>query len=405
MAPLPDSRMIARQQNLGYRPSPIFGRPGVVRVLRGSLQCLTERLLDHGLLMPQRAGQLARDCVADHHGRQLTPGYHVAADRDLHGHEVIEHPLVESLVAAGQQGERVLLGQLVHQLVVEQPPGRRQRDHRPLIAQRHRVLPVSGPQRRLHHVDAEHHACAAPKRRVVHLPSLQRRVVAVVHVLDRVARCAGRSDVVLLPEPIEGAGKQSEDVDLHHASPRKARSTSIRRRSTSTSRTASPTSGTNSGSLAPARSTSNTSQEGRAIRRLTIPTACPPSRTAQPSRSSAHHSSGSSSGASERLTSSSRPPSACAASRSQQLSSATIGRASAPARRVLLSSRPSTSTVAPTARSAGRASVTYKLPSSPWGRPTRSAGSRGSSRLGAEPWLNRLRCPLTRDDRAWPRPS
>ena len=82
---------------------------------------------------------------------------------------MLEDPLVEALVASAQQGQGRFGGELVHQRVIEQPPARIQRDHAPLLGERRRVDAVAGLQRRLDHVDAQHHPGAAAERGVVDL--------------------------------------------------------------------------------------------------------------------------------------------------------------------------------------------------------------------------------------------
>ena len=83
--------------------------------------------------------------------------------------------------------------------VVEHPAAGRQRDHAALRAQLDRIDAVEAAQRRVHHVDAQHHPGAAAERRVVDLAAAQRRVLArvegpqLVAAGERVgARGAGR---------------------------------------------------------------------------------------------------------------------------------------------------------------------------------------------------------------------
>src|SRR5215218_5658215 len=98
-APRPDLGVVSRQQDLGDAPAPVLRRTRVVRVLGIAAQRLAEGLLDRGLRMAERTGQLAQDRVADDHRRQLAAREHVAADRDLVRAEVVDDPLVEALVA------------------------------------------------------------------------------------------------------------------------------------------------------------------------------------------------------------------------------------------------------------------------------------------------------------------
>ncbi len=72
------------------------------------LSSSTERAHDPGDLPRQRLHQ--------HHGRQLAAGEHVVADGDLLVHHQVHHALVDPLVAAAQQQQIVVCGQA--------PPGR-----------------------------------------------------------------------------------------------------------------------------------------------------------------------------------------------------------------------------------------------------------------------------------------
>src|SRR4051794_11901691 len=315
--------------------------------------------------MPERARELAQNGVADHHRRELAAGEDVAADRHGVRREVLDDALVEALVAAGQQRDGGLGGQLVDEAVVEDPPARGQREHAPLVAQVDRVDAVEAAQRLIHDVHAEDHAGSAAERRVVDLTAAERRVLPGIERAQVVAGGHRVRDVTLCAEPFEPLREQGDHVELHAqppaargaVSPRNARSTSMTLAPTSTERTASRTSGTrNSGPPAPA--TSSASHDGSAISLATAPTSRSPSTTRQPTRSFAHHSSSSSGGAAERGTSTSAPRSASAASRPSTPSRRTSGRSSVPARRTISVARSRTRTPAPATRSPGRAPVT-----------------------------------------------
>ena len=135
-----------------------------------------EGLLDRGRVVAEHARELAQHGVQHDHRRQLAAGQHVAADRDLLGHEVLEDALVEALVAAAQQRERrrSAASSEASASSSSRPAGvsaiTRRGD-----AQLDRIDAVAIAQRRLHHVHAQHHPRAAAERRVVDLPPLQRR--------------------------------------------------------------------------------------------------------------------------------------------------------------------------------------------------------------------------------------
>ena len=171
---------------------------------------------------------------SDHRG-QLAAGHDVRADRDDVGREHLVHALVEPLVAAAQEGERLLRRRArrrAHRRTAARRP--RTRSTRRRVADVAGVAAVARLERRLDDVHADHHAGAAAVGRVVHLAAGQRRRVAVADgvelepIRDRVL------DVALAAEEVEPVREEREDVDLH--SPRNSRSTSITLFSTSTLR-------------------------------------------------------------------------------------------------------------------------------------------------------------------------
>ena len=179
---------------------------------------------------------------------------------------MLDHALVEALVATREERQRGLARELVDERVVEQPPGWSQRDHPPLLAELDRVTAVARAQRRLDHVDPQHHPGAAAERSVVDLAGAERRVVAVVDVSQPVAVRERVGDVTLALEPLERIREQREDVDLHHISRRgSVRSMSICLCSMSTVLTASATSGTSSSPRPSARDNLEHLDEGSAI--------------------------------------------------------------------------------------------------------------------------------------------
>src|SRR4051794_24655747 len=226
--PCPDLLVMTGEQDLRHLPAAVVRRPRVVRVLGVAAQRAAERLLERRLAVAQRAGELAQDRVHDDHRRQLAAAQDVPPDRHGVRREVLDDPLVEPLVAAAQQRDRRLLGQLVDERVVEHPPARREREDAPLRAQRHRVLAVDAPQRVVHDVHAQDHPGAAAERRVVDLATAERRELARVERAQLVALLLGVADMALGAEPVEPLGEERDDVELHgyaRPSPRNARST------------------------------------------------------------------------------------------------------------------------------------------------------------------------------------
>ena len=123
---------------------------------------------------------------------------------------MLEDALVEALEAGGEEGERIGLGQLLDQRLIELAALRRERDHAAP-----RRVPVDGLERGADDVDAQHHPGAAAVGLVVDLTARQRRVVPVVEEAEIQAGAQDRGHGALLGEPREGVRKQGEDVDLH----------------------------------------------------------------------------------------------------------------------------------------------------------------------------------------------
>src|SRR4051812_42480485 len=158
--PLAHLAVVARQQDLRHGVAVPVVRPRVVRVLRGALERVAERLLDRAVLVPERPRQLAQHGVRHGHRRQLASRQHVVADRDDVGCQLLVHALVEALVAPAQQRQLGAARELSGQSVVEAATARRERDHAPAAP----VGPVARQQRGLHDVQPHHHARPATVR-------------------------------------------------------------------------------------------------------------------------------------------------------------------------------------------------------------------------------------------------
>src|SRR5207244_4055012 len=103
------------------------GGAGVVRVLETALELCGERL-ELARALRKRTRQAARDRVDENHCRQLAPGEDVGADRDRVGGQVRDDPLVEALESRREQRQRLLLGELLDDLLRELPTLRGKRD-------------------------------------------------------------------------------------------------------------------------------------------------------------------------------------------------------------------------------------------------------------------------------------
>src|SRR3954463_9832483 len=344
-APLGHPRVVAGQQHVGHAVAVPFDRTRVVRILRSALERLAERLLESAVRVAQGARQLADHGVADHHRRQLPSREHVRANRDDVRRPMLVPRLVDPLVGAAEERQVGLGRELGGEGVVELPPARCQGDH----AARGRGLAVARREGRLHHVDPQDHARAAPVRGVVHLAGAQRRRRPDVDEAELEPGAQGVPHVTLLREPLKPAREEREDVDVHDlASPpasgsrsmsRKPVSTSITPAAVSTRLTASEMNGTRMAGSP----TSSTSHEGPATTRLTTPSP----GTSHPTRSAVRYSPSERSPPSPRMRSPRRPSPAW---RSRPPLPRTIGLSSVPARRSTRAARPPTVTSVPVSR-------------------------------------------------------
>ena len=108
--------MIPGGQDLGDAFTPKGGGPGVLRILQ---QPRGERVLERAHLAAERARLESRHGIDHDRGGQLPAGNHEVADRDLVGDQVRPHPLVHALVAPTDQGDALVSGQLLSDLLGE----------------------------------------------------------------------------------------------------------------------------------------------------------------------------------------------------------------------------------------------------------------------------------------------
>ena len=231
--PFADARVVAGEQHVGNRPAAPLRGSRVVRVLRRALERLARRTP-----RPPTHRRRARPaaCAArcrHHHRGQLAAGQHVAADRDLVGHEVLEDPLVEALVAAAQQRELRLGRQLA-------TPARRRAAGRPASARSRaaRAQRRPGPRRSARAAPPPSRPragpCPAPPPNGVSstCPHFSGVVARKSTRLERVPERERVRDVPLGPEPLEPLREQREDVMLtRRGTPGRCRSGAPRGRS------------------------------------------------------------------------------------------------------------------------------------------------------------------------------
>src|SRR6266511_4876367 len=98
--PAPDCRVVARQQHVGHAATRILFRPCVMRAVEKPVD---ERLLRGRVGVVQHTRPLAHDRIDQHQRRQFSARDDKIANRDLLVHFAREQPLVDSLVASGEQ--------------------------------------------------------------------------------------------------------------------------------------------------------------------------------------------------------------------------------------------------------------------------------------------------------------
>ncbi len=175
--------MVAGEQHLGHLPAPVERAAGCSGGTPASPPA--PRLKDSSTALsawPSAPGNFRINDVGDHHRRQLSPGQHVAPDRDLVVGQVLVHPLVEALVAPTEQRPRAAL-RSAHRRAHRPAAARSARAGRPAAS----PAPIGGPQGRVDHIDPRAPSRPPPVGRVVDLPGPKRRRIAVVEAAA--ARC------------------------------------------------------------------------------------------------------------------------------------------------------------------------------------------------------------------------
>src|SRR5258708_22616148 len=170
-APLLDPRVVARKQDLGHAHASVLGGP---RELRAARELPAERVLRQRVGVSDHAGDQPADRVAEHHRRNLAPAQHVVADRDLVRGKARAHAVVDALVAAADDDQPGLPGELLGQPLVQAPAPRLEEHDRAGVVE-HDALDRLEHRLRLHH-----HARPAAERNVVDLAVAGAREVAEV---------------------------------------------------------------------------------------------------------------------------------------------------------------------------------------------------------------------------------
>ena len=176
--------MVATEQHFRNTFVRVHLGSGVVRAVE---QAIREGVLLGGICMTQCTGQQPRHCIDQHHGRQLTAGQDIIADRPFFIDVLFDEALVDAFVAPGDEDQRFLFGQFAYARLRQLAALRRKVDHLRLPA------PGGLPgirQRALQRLDLHHHARATAEGPVVH------RLVAVLGVVPWIP--AGQREQPLL---------------------------------------------------------------------------------------------------------------------------------------------------------------------------------------------------------------
>ncbi|MCY1431599.1 hypothetical protein D9M71_475720 [compost metagenome] len=201
--------MVAAEQHRWNTFAFVHLGSGVVRAIE---QAVGKRVLLGGICMPQRSGQQPRNRIDQHHGRQLTAGQDIIANRPFLIHVRLDETLVDAFVTPGDEDQSLLLRQFANRRLIQASSLRRQVDH---LGRSAGSLPGIG-QGALQRLDLHHHPGAAAERPVVH------RLVAVFGVVPRIPavqlqetllyRATGNA---VLADGSEHFGEQAENVYPH----------------------------------------------------------------------------------------------------------------------------------------------------------------------------------------------
>src|SRR5215471_1291539 len=277
-APVGDLGVVAGEQHFGDLEATPVGGPGELRVASAG----RAGVLRQGGLVAQHAWDEPGHGVHEDHGRQLAAAEHVVADGDLAVGQGLADPVVDALVAAADHDQAGLSRELGRERLGQRLPPRLHQDHRSRVGGAQRV--DRGEDR----LRLEHHAGAAPERRVVDLAvPVDREVAEVVGVQrDEPARHRPADDA--LPEDrLEDLREDADDVEAHRYASSAASSQSATVTvppAMSTARTASGMTGIRSSS--PPRRATHTSFAGGSTTAVSVPRSRPLSlRTESPTRS------------------------------------------------------------------------------------------------------------------------
>src|SRR5579859_4127121 len=210
LAPLADSRVVARQQDIWNSHAAKLGGP---RELRAARQLPPERVVLERVRIADHAGHQPRHRVDQHHRWNLRSAEHVVADRDLPCGQAGAHAVVDALVAPTNDDESWFQRQLGGQALVEAfAPWLHEND-------RARVVEHHALHRFEDRLGLQHHAGPAAEGNVVDLPvPVVRELAQVVGVQLEHAVRDRPTDHALVEAGPEHAGEDGHDVELHRAS-------------------------------------------------------------------------------------------------------------------------------------------------------------------------------------------
>src|SRR5207247_1086637 len=119
-SPFLDLSMVARQEDLRHAPAAKVGWTRVMGILETAVK-LGGEALERSRLLFDRSGKPASDRVDENHCRKISVREDIGPDRDRVGGKMLDDTLVESFEACGQQGEPLLAGALLDDVLGQLP--------------------------------------------------------------------------------------------------------------------------------------------------------------------------------------------------------------------------------------------------------------------------------------------
>src|SRR4029077_17043942 len=271
--PLPDPRVVAREEHVRDFHASVLGRPRELRPACRFVRAVGEAVLGEGARVADDSRNEPRHRVDENHRGDLTAAQHIIADRNLSRAQRGANAVVDALVTTADDDQTRLLRQLGREPLVE--------PFAPGLGDEHGawILTADGLHGFDHGFGFHHHPRAAAEWNVVDLTvPVVREVTQVVGVQSDHASLQRPPDHTLPEGRIEHGREDGDDVESHRTS---CASSTLRSQSATTTWPAGRSTLTMASlvagmrcSIAPSRLT-HTSLAGRSKPSAITPSRCP----------------------------------------------------------------------------------------------------------------------------------